>query len=149
MKDYRGVDDYAAYFRILANRAGIDKGEDKDVMMGHHFVQGLSRELKEWLIDHGVPKEFDLLVKNVQERYARGELMKSLLPPVPHNAPHAATSYQARNPNAMEIDAVNLSRDERECRRRLGLCFECGKKGHLVGQCRQRQNNQGRTSNNP
>ncbi|GBE77937.1 hypothetical protein SCP_0108190 [Sparassis crispa] len=44
-------------------------------------------------------------------------------------------SASAKDPNAMDVDRVNISRlspDERQKRMKEGLCFLCGKKGHIA-----------------
>ena len=35
----------------------------------------------------------------------------------------------------MEVDAVQLSNQERERRRKKGLCFKCGAPGHMSNNC--------------
>lgn len=128
MKDFRNADEYASRFRILASQAEIYD----DAMLGYHFTQGLTNELKDYLVDKGIPKDFDELVKSIQGRYARGELMKSLA----SRAPPAVTRH---DPDVMDIDAINLSPNERDRRSRLGLCFTCGVKGYLTAQCPEKK----------
>ena len=141
MKNFANVDAYVSKFRVLAKQAKISE----NALLKHHFIQGLSSGLKEWLIANGIPTEFNDLVKGVQERYARGELMRTILS---RAAP--TTRHEERDPNAMDIDAINISPNERDRRRRLGLCFTCGQKGHLTAQCpdRDRRSNAWPRANN-
>ncbi|KIO06287.1 hypothetical protein M404DRAFT_24566 [Pisolithus tinctorius Marx 270] len=40
-----------------------------------------------------------------------------------------------KDPNAMDIDGVRLSKEERDCHIKEGRCFGCGNKGHLSQEC--------------
>ncbi|PPQ83002.1 hypothetical protein CVT26_011326, partial [Gymnopilus dilepis] len=58
-------------------------------------------------------------------------------------------SRPARDPNAMDVDAVstfpkrNYERDERRAK---GLCYKCGEKGHLIKDCPKWKNEPNKNS---
>ena len=45
-------------------------------------------------------------------------------------------SHKKKDPDAMDVDAVQLSNEERTRRLQERLCFKCGKKGHQAKDCR-------------
>ncbi|KIN95976.1 hypothetical protein M404DRAFT_33715 [Pisolithus tinctorius Marx 270] len=42
---------------------------------------------------------------------------------------------EEKDPNAMDMDGVRLSKEERDCHIKEGRCFSCGNKGHLSQEC--------------
>ena len=48
---------------------------------------------------------------------------------------HRNNDHKKKDPDAMDVDAVRLSDQERERRRRKGLCYKCGAPGHMSNNC--------------
>ena len=44
-----------------------------------------------------------------------------------------------KDPNAMDVDAVRLSREDRDKYLKEGCCFNCGNKGHMSRECKGKQ----------
>ena len=48
-------------------------------------------------------------------------------------------NVRERHPDTMDVDAVQLSREDRDKYIKEGRCFNCGNKGHLSRECKGKQ----------
>ena len=49
---------------------------------------------------------------------------------------HRNNDYKKKDPDAMDVDAVRLSDQEKQRRYRERLCYKCGRQGHIASNCR-------------
>jgi len=52
---------------------------------------------------------------------------------------YSRPNVRERDPDAMDVDAVRLSREDRDKYIKEGRCFNCGNKGHLSRECKGKQ----------
>ena len=130
------VFDYAIDFRTLAASCGWG-----DIALSDAFLSGLSDAVKDELVSHEVPTDFNELVKlsgridaRLRERRHERALFRprprpttaSLLPPLQEAAPP---------PEPMQVDRAKVTPDERIRRRQENACFYCGQMGHFSLKC--------------
>jgi hypothetical protein len=135
------VAEYASKFRILSTQAGWNEQAKID-----QYYEGLRDNVKDRLVGMAKPTTFDEWVKltteidlqiqaRMQERRAtpaRGN-PNPLRPRILTQTPPSTRA--SLDPNAMDVD--RLSQEERQRRRDKGLCYLCGKPGHLASSHRR------------
>jgi len=57
----------------------------------------------------------------------------------PKKKNYSRPSVRERDPDAMDVDAIRLSREDRDKYIKEGRCFNCGNKGHLSRECKGKQ----------
>ena len=128
----RNADQYVGRFKTLADMAGIKE----DALLKHHFVQGLDADTKEYLKNAGIPEKFSDLCLAVQARDSRARMMRA----GEEGRGFFRRDRQQRSMNdwrgePMDVDAMQMSNEERDKRIRQGLCFQCNKRGHIARNC--------------
>lgn len=132
----RTVSDYSIQFRTLAVSAGWNAEAMYDV-----FFNGLSEDVKDELLPHTLPDDFEELVDmaiRVDVRLGQRRRMKTssasprqeTLLPTP-----VSSSVRLDTSEPMQVDRARLSPAERERRLRDKACFYCGGQGHFLGAC--------------
>lgn len=142
------VAEYASLFQQHA----IDVAWNEPAMM-YCFRCGLSEEIKDelariprptsllQLIDVAVQLDERLTERKVERRYGHLPMYGGAAPAdatATRRAPPEVTpENEDLGPGPMRIDATRntLTPGEREERRRKGLCYNCGQKGHLSANC--------------
>ena len=127
------------YISQFKNNAALSKINNKDVLI-NFFSRGIPPSLMKRIYRMDtVPNTIDkwyqqtLHFQHVWEK--TNEIAKGRLNPF-HNGQHRQNnSGYKKDPNAMDVDAVRLSNQERERRRKKGLCFKCGQPRHMSPSC--------------
>jgi hypothetical protein len=127
--------DYAITFRTLA----ADSGWDEQALISV-FYDGLSDALKDGLATVETPNDFETLVSLAFQLGNRLGERHRTQPHTRRSADVPAPSWSSApssssDPEPMHIGGTRLSQAERDRRRREGLCFYCGKAGHLRASC--------------
>ena len=126
------------YISKFKNNTALSEINNEDVLI-NFFSRGIPPSLMKKIYGMDtVPTTIDkwyqqtLHFQHVWEK--TNEIAKGRPPPFQsgqHN-----NGYKKRDPNAMDVDAVQISQQEREKRYKNHLCFGCGKPGHRVADCR-------------
>ncbi|KIO05726.1 hypothetical protein M404DRAFT_25039 [Pisolithus tinctorius Marx 270] len=88
-----------------------------------HMMETTPTKITEWYTQ---AQKFDAKWRKVNETFGRKE--KKMF--------HPRNSFaEEKDPNAMDVDGVRLSKEERDCHIKEGRCFGCGNKGHLSREC--------------
>ena len=64
------------------------------------------------------------------------EIAKGRTNPFYQNHHRNDNGHKKKDPDAMDVDTVQLSNEEHKRRLQERLCFKCGKKGHQAKDCR-------------
>lgn len=132
----QSVSDFAIQFRTLAVSAGWNSEAMYDV-----FFNGLSEDVKDQLVPHDLPEDFDRLVEmaiRVDVRLGqRRRVRRPLVSPCPVPRPPSPVSCPVSSDSSepMQVDRTRLSPAERERRWRTKACLYCGQQGHFVDAC--------------
>uniref|UniRef100_A0A8C6LVF1 Gypsy retrotransposon integrase-like protein 1 n=1 Tax=Nothobranchius furzeri TaxID=105023 RepID=A0A8C6LVF1_NOTFU len=133
----RTVADLAVEFRTLAARTTWDE----DALIGV-FTEALNDRIRNQLALCPEPKSLDELIKlaiSVDKRHRevrRTEVVTS--PSIPGNfigTRGRSTPDPLPTDEPMQMGRAKLSQEEKEHRRRMGLCLYCGLSGHYVNNC--------------
>jgi hypothetical protein len=54
---------------------------------------------------------------------------------------HSFHQQSSKDPNAMDIDGITLTKEEKDTYYKQGKCFNCGRTGHQAALCRTKSNN--------
>ena len=136
-----GTAEYAAEFLQLVADVNWN-----DEAQANQFYEGLSEEVKDELARFDAPEatpeliQLSIRIDNRLRKRAESKKNKNNEPWRTQNATTLATGRDNAGdygPGPMIIDATRktLTESERDARRRQGLCFYCGKRGHLVASC--------------
>ncbi|GBE79571.1 hypothetical protein SCP_0207710 [Sparassis crispa] len=134
----RTADDYIAEFRSIESKAKLEDAGNIE-----YFKWGLNDPLRQRIYGmESMPKTLDKWYEYASrfdnqwrsaQIFKRGATTTTRGKGRSVHRPYYLAS--AKDPNAMDIDHVNISRlspDERQKRMKEGLCFLCGKKGHIA-----------------
>ena len=151
----RTAEDHVNEFKILVSAAGLDTTQNKDIAVRDYFADTLNRPLlKRILEDPKTPTDiagwYEMAIK-YDNQYRRNrdifgrDTARVRNKPAPRRTWNWNTS-SARDPNAMDIDALTI--EEREDLLRKGACFFCRTPGHIANHCpkKRNQSNQPRTA---
>ena len=133
-----GFQKYITDFQNLASKAGISD----DVTLIDQFSLGLDQQLATMILSMStIPTTVTKWIKQAKVFHAQKMRILALkggrLPSIVHSP------RNTHDPNAMDIDAISLSKltpTERAKCIREGLCFHCRKKGHSTNKCNNTQN---------
>uniref|UniRef100_A0AAR2KLN8 CCHC-type domain-containing protein n=1 Tax=Pygocentrus nattereri TaxID=42514 RepID=A0AAR2KLN8_PYGNA len=124
----RSAADYALDFRMLA--AGSGWGEPALKTM---FMRGLSEDVQAELVFRGPELTLNQAIEAAisLDTLLRGRrrLLRESLPPVFLGEP------SPREAEPMQLGRTRLTPEEKQRRRREGLCLYCGQAGHLCSSC--------------
>ena len=82
----------------------------------------------------GIESYQDARLINVQEK--TNEIARGKINPFYQNHHRNDNGHKKKDPDAMDVDAVQLSNQEHRRRLQERLCFKCGKAGHFSNTCR-------------
>ncbi|KIN97381.1 hypothetical protein M404DRAFT_32361 [Pisolithus tinctorius Marx 270] len=87
------------------------------------YITDFRTAITEWYTQ---AQKFDAKWRKVNETFGKKE--KKMF--------HPRNSFaEEKDPNAMDVDGVRLSKEERDRHIKEGRCFGCGNKGHLSREC--------------
>jgi hypothetical protein len=146
MKQTGDIGEYITKFRF---HAGNSKITDNSALIGYFQVGIKTALMKQIYAMETVPTTIEGWIKKAQtfennwkqgqtvsrEKYQGGNerTRQNTFNPRPY---HGA---RPRDPNAMDVDRITLSPEEKDRYFKEALCFECGQKGHRAAVCRNRQ----------
>lgn len=128
LKQTKSASQYVIRFNLLAPTTGWELPT-----LISHFRQGLKMEIRLQLIQKTFTKLEDITDLAVRiDNEIHGVRNDTLLS-------HTATSSSriSVDPDAMDISAFSISREEYDRRRLNGLCYNCGLGKHPAAECRQ------------
>jgi Retrotransposon gag protein len=127
------VDDYIAQFQIIASKCRIT--DDKSLI--EYFIDGLNVKLLEKVfMMEKMPTTITAWYKAAARFDGQYRRVKAIVSKLKHDpdavkaAPAPRVTYVVRDPNAMDVDAVRLTQEERLDHLRKGKCFVCHQTGH-------------------
>lgn len=120
---------YVIKFNLLAPTTGWELST-----LISHFKQGLKTEIRLQMIDKNFEKLEDItsLAVKIDNEIHGIRSNDSLI-----NHTIASTTRISVDPDAMDISAFSITREEYDRRRINGLCYNCGLGKHLASECRQ------------
>lgn len=120
---------YVMRFNLLAPITGWELST-----LISHFRQGLTKEIRLQMIQQTFTKleEITDLAVRIDNKINGIRHNDSLL-----NHTASSTNRMSIDPDAMDISAFSISREEYDRRRLNGLCYNCGLGKHLASECRQ------------
>ena len=135
MGNNTSIEDHIAKYKILLNKAGISKNSPAAI---DYFRRSLNVPLQKQLLNLPTPLttmdqwwEWASRLDNNYRKMIRiigGKPNKKEEP-----RKHWHFTRRERDPNAMDVDAMTT--EKRDEAMRKGLCFGCGKPGHLSRDC--------------
>jgi hypothetical protein len=139
MGNNTSIEDHIAKYKILLTKAGITKTSPAAI---DYFRRSLNVPLQKQLLNLPTPPstmdewfEWASRLDNNYRKMMRifgGRTNKKEEP-----KRHWHFQKKERDPNAMDVDAMTV--DKRDEAMRKGLCFGCGKPGHLNRDCPERK----------
>ncbi|XP_070401394.1 uncharacterized protein [Nothobranchius furzeri] len=133
----RSVADLAVDFRILAARTTWDE----DALMGV-FTEALNDRIRNQLALCPEPKSLAELIRlamSIDKRHREMRRVELVTPlPVPEHYSGArgrSTPELLPKDEPMQMGRAKLTQEEKEHRRKMGLCLYCGIAGHVVNNC--------------
>lgn len=143
------IEDHIARYKVLLTKAGV---KDDSPSAIDYFRRSLNVPLQKNLLNLPTPpkdlKEWYDWAQRLDNNYRRMQRIFSRTPDKnSKNEPRKQWNFQRRkkDPNAMDIDAMSV--EKRTEMMRKGLCFNCGKPGHLSRDCPDKK--RASTSNAP
>ena len=127
--------DYISQFK---SNAALSEINNEDVLI-NFFSRGIPPSLMKRIYGMDtVPTTIDkwyqttLRFQHVWEK----EIVKGRPNPFHNRQQRQHNNGYKKDPNAMDVDAVQLSEQEQKRRFREGLCYKCGGKGHISKGCK-------------
>lgn len=143
------IEDHNAKFRMLVTKSGLDKASPAVVDYYRETLNlplqkrllGLENpptDLQEW---YDKSTKYDNLYRRIQRITGRGKTIIEK-----KEEPKRRTwTFTKKDPNAMDVDALTM--EKREEAMKKGLCFGCGKHGHLNRDCPDKKKGRSYTPN--
>ena len=139
------LEEYILNFRMLAQRGGFVLQGIENPMLAVDFLKGLHPMLRVKIVQQkNTPTKLEEIIDDArafdQSYYQSIQWKDKIMGWMPRPAPHTTFTPcsmftpQARDPNAMDIDSIEIDRlsiKERDRYMRERLCFKCGKLGHM------------------
>jgi len=139
------LEEYILDFRTLVQRAGFVLQGVENPMLAVDFLRGLHPMLRVKIVQQkNAPTTLEEIIEDArafdQSYYQsiqwKDRIMGWTPRPAPHTTftPRTTFNLRARDPNAMDIDSIEIDRlsiEERDRYMRERLCFRCGKLGHM------------------
>ena len=126
------------YISQFKNNAMLSEINNEDVLI-NFFSRGIPPSLMKKIYGMDmVPTTIDkwyqqtLRFQHVWEK--TNEIVKGR--PPPFQSGNHNNGYKKKDPNAMDVDTVQVSQQEREKRQKKGLCFRCGRSRHRIADCK-------------
>lgn len=129
------VDSYATRFQVLAETAQI--GGEYGIL-SLYFQQGLNKDVCNRIYScPTLPTTMEEWYQAAQQTDKQLRILKKI-----ESGAAVMTTHQERDPNAMDIDKIQINRlsaQEREKYFKEGRCFNCGNRGHCAAECRTKK----------
>ena len=146
MKRTTTGEDHVAHFKTLVIKSGLKSDPDLMAKFQRSVTPRLRRiisykgdptTLKEWYQACITADNTDRRISEDIDRFNRQNPKPTTTPTRTTKYYNASNNYSNNNyrqpyrdPNAMDVDAINLSPEERSKRLKQGACFTCGELGH-------------------
>ena len=128
------------YISQFKNNAALNEINNKDVLI-NFFLRGIPPSLMKRIYRMDtVPTTIDkwyqqtLRFQHVWEK--TNEIMKGRPNPFHNRQQRQNNNRYKKDPNAIDVDAVQISEQEQNRCFKSGLCFKCGGKGHIAKGCK-------------
>ncbi len=132
----RSVSDFSIEFRTLAAECKWNEEAQRDM-----FLHGLADRIQGEIFRGELPTSLDCLIElalrvdsRLQQHDQRDRQWVTDTQDYFSTKPEGPVSHRSDN-EPMQVGGVRLSREERERRRRGGLCMYCGASGHFRVEC--------------
>lgn len=144
MKQTGTVDDYISEFRT---QAGISNITDDRALIGY-FQMGIKPYLMNRIYAmETVPTTIEVWMEKAALFDDNFRTAQNVSQNNPHHGafqrpqfkPKFHQTARPRDPNAMDVDRITLSPEEKDRYFKEALCFECGQRGHRAAVCRNCQ----------
>ena len=137
------IDDHIARYQILLDRSGVPRDSPSAI---DYFRRTLNIPLQRKLLDLPTPpknlKEWYEWAARLDNNFRKmqrilGRTSNGKQPEKAREEPRKRWNFQKKDPNAMDVDA--LTAEKRTEYMKKGLCFNCGKSGHLSKDCGEKK----------
>jgi len=134
----RSAAEYGAEFSTLASLLQLDEPSKRAF-----FYNGLKPDIKKALAIHGMPITFNaMLAKAVEVDQVSFMVEKDRRQLTRRSEPNQPARPTIGNTSSAPRQIGKLSQEEKERRKKLGLCYTCGQKGHMSPNCPKRRPDQ-------
>ena len=137
------IDDHIARYQILLDRSGVPTDSPSVI---DYFRRTLNIPLQRKLLDLPTPPknlkewyEWAARLNNNFQKMQRilGRTSNGKQPEKAKEEPRKRWNFRKKDPNAMDVDALNAEKWTEYMKK--GLCFNCGKPGHLSKDCGEKK----------
>jgi len=139
------LEEYILDFRTLAQQAGFILQGIENPMLAVDFLRGLHPTLRVKIVQQkNAPTTLEEIIEDARafdQSYYQSIQWKDRITgwtprPAPRTTfmPRTTFTLRTRDPNAMDIDSIEINRlsiEERDRYMKERLCFRCGKPGHM------------------
>ena len=132
------IEDHIARYRVLLKKSQVPEDSPSAI---DYFRKTLNYPLQRDLLKLPTPpkdlKEWYDWASRLDNNFRKLQRILGRNTTKPKEEPRRRWNFQKRDPDAMDVDA--LSDEKRAEMMKKGLCFNCGKPGHLSRDCEEKK----------